>query len=46
MSDIELKTSMINLVGELRKFNTSAQNNFLLSKVINQTYDTLTYVAN
>lgn len=41
-----LKTAFINLVTELRKVNSSAQNNILLSKRINETYDSLVSVTN
>ena len=45
-SEEKLKTSFINLVTELRKVNSSAQNNILLSTRINETYDSLVYVTN
>lgn len=44
-SEEKLKTAFINLVTELRKVNSSAQNNILLSKRINETYDSLVYVT-
>ena len=45
-SEEMLKTAFINLVTELRKVNSSAQNNILLSKRINETYDSLVSVTN
>ena len=44
-SEEMLKTSFINLVVELRKINSSAQNNQLLSARINDTYNSLVYVT-